>query len=220
MKTKKTVTSAMLIAFALILSFVQIFALPFGGSITLVSMLPVILTGYLFGMKTGLIAAFAYSVLQMIAGFGTVSAFFLPGDSQMAPFSAICICLIDYVLAYTVLGFGGILKGRLKNETKELCIGVVVCVMLRYIMHIISGYIFFGAWAEWFFADSTGLSQISAFKGFCNWVMDTFSGDGLALVYSIVYNGAYMIPELIITLVAAPVVYRVLKKSKTIRKVM
>ncbi len=214
MKTKKTITSSMLIGLGLILSIVQILTLPFGGSVTLISMLPVIMASYLFGLKTGLTAAFAYSLLQMLVGFGTVSAFFLPGDSQMAPFAAISVCLIDYVLAYTVLGFGGIFKGKLKSETKELCLGTFFCVMLRYIMHIISGYIFFGAWAQWFFADSTGLSQIGFMKDFCSWVMNTFEGSGLSLFYSIVYNGAYMIPEMIITIIAAPLVFKILKKSK------
>ena len=213
MKTKKTITSSMLIGLGLILSIVQILTLPFGGSVTLVSMLPVIMASYLFGLKTGLTAAFAYSLLQMVVGFGTVSAFFLPGDSQMAPFAAISICLVDYVFAYTVLGFGGIFRGKLGNETKELCLGVTVAVMLRFIMHIISGYIFFGAWAEWFFADSTGLSQIGFMKGFCSWVMNSFEGPGLSLFYSVVYNGAYMIPELIFTLIAAPLVFKILKKS-------
>jgi len=213
MKTKKIVTSAMLIAFALILSFVQIFVLPFGGSITLVSMLPVILAGYLFGTKTGLIAAFAYSVLQMIAGFGTVSAFFLPGDSQMAPFAAISICLIDYVFAYTVLGLGGVFRPYCKKEISSMVLGVFLTITLRYIMHIISGYIFFGQWAEWFFSDSTGLSQITVFKGFCDWVMNNLSGNGLALVYSVTYNGAYMIPELIITLAVTPIVFKAIRKA-------
>ncbi|MBR5507499.1 MAG: energy-coupled thiamine transporter ThiT [Clostridia bacterium] len=212
MKTKKIVTSAMLIGFALILSFVQVFALPFGGSITLVSMLPVILIGFLFGTKAGLIGGFCYSILQMIVGMGTVSAFFLPGDSQMAPFTAITICFIDYILAYTVLGLGGVFRPYFKKDLPALILGVVFTITLRYIMHIISGYIFFGQWAEWFFADSTGLSQVAIFKGFCTWVLSNFSGSGLSLIYSVIYNGAYMIPELIITLIITPIVFKAIKK--------
>ena len=214
MKTKKLVTTAMLLAFALILSLIQVLQLPFGGSVTLVSMLPVVIAAYMYGTRWGLFSAFIYSLLQMVAGIGTVSAFFLPGEGQMALGSAIAICLIDYVLAYTMLGFGGIFAGRFKSKTKELCLGIVVALGLRYVMHIISGAIFFGAWAEWFFADSTGLSQIGALKGFCSWVMNNLSGGGLSLFYSVVYNGAYMIPEIIITVIVAPVVMRVLKKSK------
>ncbi len=216
MKTKKIVTTAMLLAFALILSLIQVLKLPFGGSITAVSMLPVILIGYMYGVKWGLFSALIYSILQLFAGFGTVSAFFMPGDSQMVFGHAILVCLFDYVLAYTALGFGGIFKNKFKSRIAEICLGGIVAMLLRYIMHIISGAIFFGAWAEWFFADSTGLSQIGMFKGFCDWVMNTMSGVSLETFYSVVYNGAYMIPEIIITTIFAPIIYKVLTKTKAI----
>lgn len=77
--------------------------------------------------------------------------------------------------------------------------GSVAALMLRYIIHIISGTIFFGAWAEWFFTQE-GFYKIG------QTILDTFSGNSLALVYSIFYNGLYMIPEIIITAVAAGVV--------------
>ncbi len=210
MKTKKLVTTAMLLAIAVVLSFVQIFKLPFGGSITLVSMLPIILISYMYGTKWGLFSAFVYSLLQMLTGMDTVAAFFMPGDSQMAVGAALGVCLIDYVLAYTVLGFGGIFKGKFKSGVSEICLGAFVAVLLRYIMHIISGAIFFGAWAEWFFADATGLSQIAAFKGFCSWVMNNLKGGTLSLFYSVVYNGSYMIPEIITTTIITPIVYKIL----------
>ena len=54
MKTKKLVTTAMLLAMAVLLSLVQVLKLPFGGSVTLVSMLPVVLIAYMFGTKWGL----------------------------------------------------------------------------------------------------------------------------------------------------------------------
>ena len=213
MKTKKLVTTAMLLAFALILSLIQVISLPFGGSVTAVSMLPVVLIGYMYGVKWGLFSALIYSVLQLFAGFGTVSAFFLPGDSQMVFANAVLICFIDYILAYTALGLGGVFRGKMTSRTKELCMGILVSLLLRYVMHIISGALFFGAWAEWFFADTTGLSQIGFLSGFCNWVMQNMKGIGLEIFYSVVYNGAYMIPEIIITVIVAPVVYKVLEKS-------
>lgn len=214
MKTKKLVTTAMLLAMAILLSLIRVLKLPFGGSVTLVSMLPVVLIAYMYGTKWGIFSAFVYSLLQMVTDMSTVTAFFVPGDSQMALGAAICVCLIDYILAYTMLGFGGIFKGKFKSKASELALGVVVALALRYLMHIISGAIFFGAWADWFFGDSTGLTQIAAFKGFCTWVLSTFKGGGLALVYSIVYNGCYMIPEIIITAIVAPIICKVLEKSK------
>ena len=122
MKTKKIVTSAMLLAFALILSFIQILNLPFGGSITLLSMLPVVFISYIYGCKWGVFCAFIYALLQMLVGMGTISAFFLPGDSQMAFFSAIMICVIDYIFAYSVLGLGGIFKGKFKSRFSEIAL--------------------------------------------------------------------------------------------------
>jgi thiamine transporter len=73
---------------------------------------------------------------------------------------------------------------------------------LRYVAHVVSGAIFFGTWAEWFFTQD----------GFPAWgqaILNTFSGDALATVYSIIYNGTYMIPEIIITAVVACFVTRI-----------
>ena len=218
MKTKKLVTTAMMLAIAVLLSLIQIFKLPFGGSVTLVSMMPIVIVSYMYGVKWGFFTAFAYSILQMLTGMDTVSAFFLPGDSQMALGAALCVCLIDYVFAYTVLGIAGIFKGKFNNSSLEICLGAVAALFLRYIMHIISGAIFFGAWAEWFFADGTGLMQISALKGFCSWVMNNITGGSLAVFYSIVYNGSYMIPEIVITAIVTPIVYKVIEKSKITKK--
>lgn len=214
MKTEKFVTTAMLLATGILLSLIQIIRLPFGGAVTLLSMMPVIFIAWIYGTKWGLFSAFIYSVLQLLTGMSTVAAFFVPGDSQMAFGSAICVCIIDYVLAFTVLGFGGIFKEKIKNDTLAIALGALVALFLRLVMHVISGAIFFGAWAEWFFADSTGLSQIAVFKGFCSWVMSNFGGKTIAVIYSIIYNAAYMIPEIVITVSATPVIYKILKKAK------
>lgn len=218
MKTKKLVTTAMLLALAVILSLVKVFELPFGGSVTLVSMMPIVLISYIYGVKWGIGAAFIYSVLQILTGMNVVSAFFLPGDSQMAVPAAMGVCLFDYVLAYGALGFGGIFKNKFRNRTTELVLGTITALLLRYVMHIISGAIFFGTWAEWFFADSTGLARIAFFKPFCDFVMGSMKGVGLALFYSVVYNGAYMIPEIIITVIVTPIIYKVMVLSKLVKE--
>lgn len=206
MKSRKIVISAMLIALATVLSLLQPFQLPFGGGITIASMMPVVILSYMFGVRWGLFSAFVYSILQIALGIRTVSAFFMPGDEAMALGNAICVCLLDYIVAYTVLGFGGIFKGKFKNDSLSLVIGSVFATTLRYVTHIVSGAIFFGAWAEWFFTQD-GFYSVGAL------IMDTFSGVGLSVMYSIFYNGLYMIPEIIITAVCAPFVYKILKKS-------
>ena len=204
-RTEAITISAIMIAFSVSISAIcavmPFLNLPFGGGFTIASMLPIIIVAYMYGTKWGILTAFVYSVLQMLLGFNTVSAFFLPGDSQMIWWRAILVCLIDYVLAYTVLGFGGIFRKNLDTK-KALCIGSIVAISLRYIAHIVSGAVFFGAWAEWFFTQ----------EGFPAWgqtILDTFSGDALAIIYSIIYNGTYMIPEIIITAIAAALIVRI-----------
>lgn len=197
--------SAIMLAFALSISAIcavlPFLNLPFGGGFTIASMLPIILIAYMYGTKWGILTAFVYSMLQMLLGFNTVSAFFLPGDSQMLWWKAVLVLFIDYVVAYTVLGFGGVFRKKFEIK-KALVLGSIFAIALRYIAHIISGAIFFGAWAEWFFTQ----------EGFYAWgekILEIFSGNGLALIYSIIYNGTYMIPEIIITAIAAALIVRI-----------
>ena len=131
----------------------------------------------------------------------------------MVLWMAVCVCVLDYLLAYTMLGFGGIFKNKLKNASLEISLGAVVSLFLRFLVHIISGAVFFGSWASWFFGDESGLSQIPALSGFSSWVIENLSGNAIALLYSIIYNGAYMIPEIIITVIIAPVIFKALKLS-------
>ena len=67
-KTKRLVESALMIALSTILSFIILFRLPFGGSITACCMLPVILIAYRYGTKWGLCTCFAFSLIQGIQG--------------------------------------------------------------------------------------------------------------------------------------------------------
>ena len=60
MNTKKLVTSAVMLALASVLSTIKIFQMPLGGSITLLSMLPVVLLSIKYGKKWGVFLAFAY----------------------------------------------------------------------------------------------------------------------------------------------------------------
>ena len=201
-RTQALTVSAIMIAFSVSISAIcavmPFLNLPFGGGFTIASMLPIIIVAYMYGTKWGLLTAFTYSILQMLLGFNTVSAFFLPGDSQMIWWRAVLVILIDYVIAYSVLGLGGIFRNKFETK-KALVLGSVFAISLRYLAHIISGAIFFGTWAEWFFTQD----------GFPAWgekILEIFSGASLATVYSIIYNGTYMIPEIIITAIAAVVV--------------
>ncbi len=198
-KTKKLVTSAMLIALgtaiSLVSEWIPFLNLPFGGTITLASLLPLVFISYLYGITWGLSSAFVYSLLQMAVGFRTVSALFLPNsDSYMGSVGvALTILLLDYVLAYTSVGFAGIFRNCLSKKSAVFW-GSIFVLFLCYFFHVLSGAIFYGAWAEWFFLESAAKDlAISSF------VMERFSGAGLATAYSVVYNGLYMIPEMILT---------------------
>ncbi len=198
-KTQRMTISAVMLALATVLALVceviPFLNLPFGGGFTVASMLPIVIVSYMYGIKWGLFTSFAYSVIQVLISLimgKTVLALFTPSsDDYMGLFAAFAIVIIDYLLAYTVLGLGGIFRNRLKNKVLAIVLGVIVALSLRYVCHIISGYIFYGAWAEWFF------SQEGFEAG--AWVLGRFSGKGLALLYSIVYNGLFMIPEIVIT---------------------
>ena len=75
-RTKRLTESALMIALSTILSFIVLFRLPFGGSITPCCMLPVILIAYRYGTKWGLCTCFAFSLIQGIQGIaeGTFTA--------------------------------------------------------------------------------------------------------------------------------------------------
>ena len=206
MKTKRLVTTSMLIAIATVLSVFQPFQLPFGGGITIASMMPIVIIAFCYGTRWGLFSAFIYSLLQLFLGAKTVSAFFLPGEEQMLLWKAITVCLLDYIVAYTVLGFGGIFKNKIKNNTVALVIGVVFALLLRYAVHTVSGMVFFGAWAEWFFSQE-------GFYAIGKLILENYSGKTLALIYSFFYNGTYMLPEILITAFLTPIVYRALSAA-------
>ena len=199
-KTKRLTESAMLIAIAVVLELagkMLIPPMPFGGQLTLCAMLPIVLISYRHGVRWGLTSGFGYALVQMALGAGTVTAAFQPGyfgDGTMVG-RALIMCLMDYILAYSVLGLGGCFRNRL-SRGPALLWGSIVALSSRYLAHIFSGYILFAGWAEWFFTQ----------EGFPAWgaqLVQTMAPNTLGWLYSIVYNGLYMIPEMIITAMAA-----------------
>ena len=206
-KTKRLTESAMMIAIAVVLELVgkMVFPpMPFGGQLTLVSMLPIVLVSYRHGVRWGLTTGLCYSLVQMALGAGTVTAAFQPGyfgDGTMLG-RAVLMCLLDYVLAYSALGLGGCFRNLMKSKGAALAAGSVVALGARYVTHILSGYLLFAGWAEWFFTQ----------EGFPGWgaaLVEALSPQALGWIYSIVYNGMYMIPEMILTAAAAFLVARI-----------
>ena len=197
---------ALAMVLAMVCALIPFLNLPFGGGFTVASMLPIVIISYMYGMKWGFFSAAIYSVIQVVMDLylgkgSTLIALFMPNsEDYMGIGAAIAILIIDYLVAYTLLGFGGAFR-KMKNKTLGLTLGVVLALSLRYLAHIVSGYIFYGAWAEWFFTQDN-------FYAIGGWILDTFSGEGLAIIYSIFYNGLYMIPEIVITAVASVIVSR------------
>lgn len=174
-RTMKLVLAGVMIAMATALSFIKVFELPQGGSITACSMLPVMFFAYKCGTKWGLAAGFTHSVLQLLFGMSA-----LKGISGGAVVGSI---LLDYILAFTVLGLAGIFRGKIKNNGIAFTLGVIVSGLLRYLCSFLSGWILWGAYADANFSPMLG----------------GMSGNTLAAFYSLLYNGSYMIPEIIIT---------------------
>lgn len=196
------VESALMIALGIVLELVSkmiIPEMPFGGQVTIVSMLPVILVSWKYGIAKGLVTGFVYSLIEMMLGAKTISAAFLPVEEDgLGIWGAILMLVLDYIVAYTVLGLASMYKKAIKKNWVSLALGAFTVLVLRYASHIASGYILYGAWAEWFFTQ----------EGFYAWgqtILNKFSGNMLSLVYSVIYNGFYMIPEIIITTIVAAV---------------
>lgn len=130
--TKQLVFSAAAIALAVITSMIKLFELPWGGSVTLLSMLFIVLIANWYGPYVGIMTGTAYGLLQFV----------------MEPiFYTIPQMLIDYPLAFGALGLAGIFWKK-KNG---LIIGYLVGVLGRYVFAILSGVIFFAeyAWDGW-----------------------------------------------------------------------
>lgn len=122
--TKALVFSAVLIALGFALSYVKLFHFPWGGSITLCSMLPIALIGYFFGPFVGITSAFIYGILQ----------FFQGGAYVLSPLQ---VCL-DYFVAFTALG----VTGFFYKKKNGLLTGYIIGILLRGALHAIGGYLY------------------------------------------------------------------------------
>ena len=206
-KTKRLTESAMLLALAVVLELTGrmfIPPMPFGGQVTPVSMLPVVLIAYRHGTRWGLVSGLSYGLIQMALGAGNVTAAFQPGyfgQGRMLV-NALVMCGLDYILAYTVLGLGGVFRGWVRRPGGALMLGSILALSARYLAHIASGCILFSGWAAVFFTQ----------EGFPAWgaaLVDTLAPELLALAYSVAYNGTFMIPEIVLTAAASVFLARI-----------
>ncbi len=175
---KQLTFSGIAIALAFVLSYVKIWHMPWGGSITLCSMLFVSLIGYWYGPKAGLTAGFIYGCLQFIQGGGSY---------VLDPLQA----GLDYFIAFTALGLTGFFR-NLKKYPFE--IGYIVAVLARGALHSLGGYLY---WMDY--------------------MPDNFP-ESLKAIYPIAYNYAYLLPEMILTLIviSLPAVKNALQRVKNL----
>lgn len=181
-KTKILVEGALMIACATVLSFLKLFEMPFGGSITL-EMLPLVIMGLRNGAKWGCFTGFVHGVLQMIIGFSNV----LYCATLIAQIGCI---LLDYVLAFTALGLASVFAHP-RNSAAGVAIGAVVVGLLRFGCSFLSGWLLWGSYAP------EGMNPV---------------------IYSLAYNGAYMIPDIIILAAVIVLLYKVAPKLLNAQK--
>lgn len=176
----KLTLSAVFVALATVLSLIEVIRMPLGGSVTLLSMLPIVMVSVMFGLKWGFGTAFVYALGQLALGLASVLSW------GLTPAMLIGTLLFDYIIAFTVLGIAGIFA---KKGYAGICGGVALAIALRFVSHFISGYVIF--------------RNLEQFKIFGN----VFANR--PFLYSLAYNGFYMLPELVITTVAAAILFRI-----------
>ncbi len=182
MKTKQQhlhtlVEASLFLALSIVLSYIKVVQLPLGGSLTLLSMLPISFVAIKHGTAWGLGTAFAYSWFQILQG-----GVFAWG---LTPLMLIASLFLDYILAFVVLGLTGLFRRR---GIPGMLGGILLACLLRFLMHFIAGFVL---WAE--------LDAFELFgKSFVN----------RPVLYSLAYNGLYMLPETVFTVIGAAVLLR------------
>ena len=139
--TKKLAACAVMVALGAVLSMIKVLQMPFGGSITLLSMLPCAMISIMYGLKWGFATSFVESVVQLAFGI-TMDGIF---GWSMTPSALIGTILLDYIVAYTVIGIAGIFR---KKGYVGICCGTALAVALRFVCHFISGAIIFANFDE------------------------------------------------------------------------
>lgn len=128
--TRMLATAAICIAMSYLLSYLKLFSMPTGGSITVLSMLPLMLFSWMYGVGPGMLAGAAYGLLQLI---------------QRPEIYHIVQVLFDYPLAFAMLGLAGLF--RKVDRPWALPAGVLVACFGRFLCHLFTGMVFFGSYA-------------------------------------------------------------------------
>lgn len=123
MGTRQLVFCAMAIALAYVTSYLKLFSLPWGGSVTLCSMLFIVLIGNWYGVQTGIFAGLAYGIMQFLQ------------EPYVLSFFQVCC---DYILAFAALGVAGLFA----KSSHGLLKGYIAAVIARGAFHALGGYLY------------------------------------------------------------------------------
>lgn len=180
MKQNKTlflVEIAIFTALAFLLDLVSNFVFsriwPQGGSVS-IAMVPVFLMAYRWGIKGGVLTGFLLGLLQFVLGYSQI---YTPVQG-----------IIDYLVAFSVVGLAGVFASQIKNAVQEnrrrkwiifTTFGILIGSLLRFLSHFYTGIVFFGEYAP--------------------------EGQPVAL-YSLIYNGTYMLPSFILSAIVVVLV--------------
>ena len=177
-KTRNITLCAVMISLATVLSLIPIYNAPFGGTVTLGSMVPLVLVcAMIKDFRWSALACFTYSLIQMLIGFTA------PPTATFIYFVA--VVLLDYAGAFTVIAVANPVSKLFKNELVGVGAGAIIAMSGRFVCHFLSGILIWKVYAP---------------EGQPVWL------------YSILYNGGYMLPELVITTVASTLIYGVIRK--------
>ena len=196
-KTKILAESAIMVALATVLSMLQIWHSPYGGSVTVLSMAPIILLSMRHGAGVGLAGGFVYSLVQLLLGLSNLS--WIP-----TPMGIVLCALFDYILPFTLLGLGGIFRNvKLGKQEKPdpiltAALGALLVSVVRYACHVVSGVVvWYELDLEWYADDPTHIVNL-----YGPWM------------FSIIYNGIFMVPEIIATTVGTGLLNKALSRVK------
>ena len=121
--TQQLVTCAVALALAYATSYLKVFSLPFGGSVTLCSMLFIVLIGYWYGPKIGILTGLVYGIFQFLQ------------EPYVLSFFQVCC---DYILAFAALGIAGFFA----KQSHGLLKGYIAAVIARGFFHALGGYLY------------------------------------------------------------------------------
>lgn len=131
-QTKRLIEAALMVSLATVLSIFKIVEMPYGGSVTLASMLPIVVLSYRCGIGWGVGSAACYAVIQQLLGLKNLS-YFTTWQSVIA------VIALDYLLPFVIIGVAGIFRPIIKRQASAIAVGSFAACLIRYISHVIGG---------------------------------------------------------------------------------